>query len=106
MSDNPFSDPFNGGQFGPEALEKPEEAGAVKCPSCKSTNFRAWTNQYGVMRKCNECKNQWSGCTVAVGRIDYSEVVPPQGVDAPVDLPVVQYTGSAFRDPSKIVDGE
>ncbi len=106
MSDNPFSGPFAGASgIGGNPMD--DEANVkLGCPKCKSQNFRAWTTQYGPMRQCLEpnCKNEWSGGTMAAGRPNFDQLFPqpPPGVVAPDDdVPLVQYTGAGFRDPSK-----
>lgn len=111
MSDNPFSGPFAGAPgIGGNPLED-ERNSTVCCPKCKSTNFRAWTHQYGLSRKCNEknCQTEWSGGTMAAGRSNFQQLFPQPlpGVPAPdEDIPVTQYTGSSFRDPSKNFDDD
>lgn len=101
---NPFGGPFAGAPgIGGNPLDDEGNTGH-RCPSCKSTNFRAYTNQYGVTRKCLEsgCGQEWSGGTLATARPTFQEDLFPDGSVAPdADLPVVQYTGAAFRDPSK-----
>lgn len=105
MSDNPFS----GGPFaGPPGIGSNPLDGSPRicCPKCESDNFHAWTTQYGVMRRCLQpgCGNEWSGGTMAAGRYDFPNLYPQPlpGVPAPDDdLPVVQYTGAGFRDPSR-----
>lgn len=102
---NPFGGPFAGAPgIGGNPLEDEAHAGP-RCPKCKSQNFHAWTMQYGLMRRCNECREEWSGGSVAVGRPDFLEPVPAAGIPVPEELPVVQYTGAGFRDPSKNYDG-
>lgn len=113
MSDdqNPFSGPFAGAPgIGGNPLDSAENVG-IRCPKCKSDDFRAWTTQYGVMRKCNvaTCREEWSGGTMAAGRPNFQNLYPQPlpGVPAPDDdLPVVQYTGASFRDPSKNFDDD
>lgn len=107
-NDNPFSGPFAGAAgLGGTPLDGDEKKSiALCCPACKSTNFRAWTNEFGVMRQCLEpnCKNEWSGSTVTAGRSNFLDLYPQPmpGVPAPDDdYPSVQYTGAGFRDPSK-----
>ena len=104
---NPFSGPFAGAPgIGGNPLEDEAHVGP-KCPRCKSQNFHAWTMQYGLMRRCNDCKEEWSGGSVAVARPDFLEPPPAPGVPVQEELPVVSYTGAAFReDPSKIFDGD
>lgn len=103
---NPFSGPFgNPDNIGGNPLDNEANAQAC-CPKCKSQNFRAWSTQYGVMRKCLEanCQNEWSGGTMAAGRPNFDQIFPQPLPDVPVpdeDWPVVQYTGAGFRDPSK-----
>lgn len=101
---NPFSGPFAGAPgIGGNPLE--DERNAISCcPKCRSTNFRAWSNQWGNFRKCLEagCGEEWSGTSVAVAQQMFSEPLLPDGTVAPdADLPPVQYTGAGFRDPSK-----
>lgn len=112
-----MSNPFNpfGGPFGNPSQDAggnpmdDERNLIVCCPTCKSTNFRAWTNDYGVHRQCLEpnCRETWSGSTVAAAQPFYSDPVLPDGSVAPdIDIPVVQYTGASFRDPSKTFGGD
>jgi hypothetical protein len=109
--DNDFSGPFAGAPgIGGNPLDNEDHA-RICCPKCRSDNFRAWTNDYGVMRKCLEkgCGEEWSGGTMAAGRNNFTSLFPQPlpGVPAPDDdLPVVQYTGAGFRDPSKTFDGD
>jgi len=102
-------------------IDSKQQKAAHNCPVCKSTNFRAFSNQYGLMRICNDCKNEWSGGTVlspdlsrAIGQLSETPegnqvlkyTFPPQGLPAPDDYPATQYTGAGFRDPSKNFDGD
>lgn len=103
MSDpfNPFGGPFAGAPgIGGNPMESEDHA-TQKCPTCRSQDFRAWTMQYGLMRKCNACGEEWSGGSVAVARPDFLEPPPLPGVPVPDELPSVQFTGANFRDPSK-----
>ena len=104
---NPFSGPFAGAPgIGGNPLDD-ERNQKQCCPRCKSDNFNAITNQYGVLRTCLDCKEEWSGGTMAVGRILFDESPLPDGSVAPdMDLPVVQYTGASFRDPDKTFGGD
>lgn len=99
---NPFSGPFAGvPNIGGNPLDNEENVG-LRCPQCKSQNFRAWTNDYGVMRECNDCKLEWSGGTMSAAKPAFLGPLPPANMPAPDDdWPSVQYTGAAFRDPSK-----
>lgn len=104
--DNPFSGPFAGAPgIGGNPLDSEDNA-TVRCPKCKSTNFRAWTTDFGVMRKCKEanCQEEWSGGTMAAGRSNFAAMYPQPHPNMPApedDLPAVQYTGAGFRDPDK-----
>jgi hypothetical protein len=105
---NPFD---GGGSFGGNPFTDPKTAAESKicCPQCKSQNFHAFTTQYGLIRRCNECKNTWSGGTVVppqIGRMDISGLVPPPGVPAPDEAPLTQYTGAEFRNPAKNTNGD
>lgn len=107
MSNSPFSGPFAGAEgIGGNPLEDERNA-SPKCPKCKLSDFHAWTPQYGgVMRRCHKCGEEWSGGGFSVGRPDFTDPAPLPGVPAPdYDLPVVQYTGASFRDPSRNFDG-
>lgn len=107
---NPFSGPFAGAPgVGGNPID--DEANLItRCPKCKSANFRAWTNQYGIMRACLEpkCKEEWSSGSVAVANPLYSdsELLADGKVAPDIDIPVIQYTGAAFRDPSKLYGDE
>ncbi len=109
--DNPFSGPFAGAPgIGGNPLDDENNA-KLCCPACKSENFRGWTTQYGVMRKCLEpnCQNEWSGGTMASGRSNFAELFPQPLPNVPApddDYPVVQYTGAGFRDPSRSFGGD
>ncbi len=104
--DSPFSGPFAGAPgIGGDPLDTEVSVG-IKCPKCKSTNFRAWTTDYGVMRKCliATCLEEWSGGTMASGRSNFQDLYPqplPGAIVPDDDLPIIQYTGGAYRDPSK-----
>lgn len=102
MSDNPFSGPFAGAPgIGGNPIDNEANA-VVRCPGCKSQKFRAWTTDYGVMRKCHDCKQEWSGGTMGAARGILTGPRPGPGMPAPDDdIPGVQYTGAGFRDPSK-----
>lgn len=108
MSDpiNPFGGPFAGAPgIGGNPLDS-EEHPFPKCPTCKSQNYHAWTMQYGLMRRCNDCGEEWSGGTVAAARPNFLEPPPMPGIPAPEELPVVQYTGAEFRNPDKNFGGD
>lgn len=106
MADNPFSGPFAGAPgIGGNPLDDKNNS-KVCCPKCGSSNFRAWNTEYGLMRQCLEtaCKEEWTGGTMAAGRMDFLNRYPqpPPGMPAlDEDLPVIQYTGAGFRDPNK-----
>lgn len=104
---NPFSGPFAGAVgIGGNPLDNEAHAGP-RCPRCSSKNFHAWTNQYGIMRRCNDCREEWSGGTMAAAQPSFMFPIPADGAPAPDDdLPLNQYTGASFRDPSKIIDGD
>lgn len=110
-NDNPFSGPFAGAPgIGGNPLDDPGNA-KVCCPKCGSDNFRAWNNDYGLMRKClvPTCQQEWSGGTMAAGRPNFLDLYPQPlpGVPAPDDdYQSVQYTGAGFRDPSKNYGGD
>jgi hypothetical protein len=102
---NPFGGPFAGAPgIGGNPLDDEANMGP-RCPKCKSTNFHAWTTDYGISRRCLEasCGEEWSGGSVAVARPMFSDPdVLADGTLAPdIDIPVVQYTGASYRDPSK-----
>lgn len=108
-----MSGPFGGGgPFGGNPFLDPKSINSalVCCPVCKKSDFNAFTTQYGIIRRCNLCKNEWSGGTIVspeVGRSDISGMVPPKGAPAPDDnLPLNEYTGAPFRDPSKNYGGD
>lgn len=111
MADNPFSGPFAGAPgLGGNPLDDAANAG-IRCPKCKSDNFRAWSNQLGVMRKCLVvgCGEEWSGGTMAKGIADFLDQFPQPHPDSQApddDLPAVQYTGASFRDPDRNFGGD
>jgi hypothetical protein len=98
MSDYPYSG--GKGPFGGNPLDNEANAGP-KCPKCKKADFDAYSNQYGIFRKCRACKQTWSGGSFSSVRPDFRDPLPVPGTPAPEDLPLTQYTGAAFRDPSK-----
>lgn len=106
MNDNnPFGGPFSGfGPVGGNPLDS-ESNLTPKCPKCRSSNFHAYTNQYGITRQCKDCKEEWSGGVGVSANAALSDSFP-QGAAPLDDIPVVQYTGAAFRDPSKSYDGD
>jgi hypothetical protein len=100
MSDHPFG-PFGGGSSPGDPLNANPEEMKVCCPKCKSQNFRAWTNQYGLFRSCYDCKNEWSGGTSGglPDPFNAGSSGSPPGVAAPDadDIPVQAYTGPEFN---------
>ena len=108
---NPFSGPFAGAPgIGGNPLDGEENVG-VCCPKCKSQKFRAWTGEYGVMRTCLEkgCGEERSGSTVKAGRSNFLNLYPqplPNTQAPDDDLPLIQYTGSPFRDPGRNFGGD
>lgn len=103
---NPFSGPFGGAPgIGGNPLDG-EENLVVCCPQCKSTNFRAWSGDYGLQRECNDCKQVWSGGTLAAAQPDFSSLRPDGTLAEDFDIPVSQYTGASFRDPSRTFGGD
>jgi hypothetical protein len=107
---NPFGGPFAGApNIGGNPLDDEGNMG-IRCPKCKSTNFHAFTNQYGITRKCLEkgCGLEWSGGSMAAGKQLMSDLdLLPDGSVAPdLDMPLMQYTGAGFRDPSKNIGGD
>lgn len=107
-----MSGPFDAGPFGgnPFLDQNSDSAAKPHCPACKKDNFHAYTTQWGLMRRCLECKNEWSGGTVVppeIGRMDMRGMVPPPGTPAPDDfISEAQYMGASFRDPDKNFDGD
>ena len=96
MNDHPFG-PFGGGPTPGDPLNADVEEMKIRCPKCKSENFRAWTNQFGIFRKCHECRNEWSGGTSWVlPDLDGTESTPP-GVPAPDDDLPTTYLGPEFN---------
>lgn len=103
--------PLDGGPYGGAVGGNPldrEGEPPIKCPRCKKANFHAFTNTYGLIRRCKECGNEWSGGSAnASANPDWRYGVPLPGTPAPYDdLPVTQYTGASFRDPSKNSGGD
>ena len=83
--ENPFKNAYD-----------PLEAGTsnvVKCPKCKSQDFDARSNQYGVHRICRKCKNAWSGGGVGFAPPDF--LAPEIPVEE--DVPLTQFTGAPYR---------
>jgi hypothetical protein len=70
-------------------------ADVVKCPACHAQDFAAFSNQYGVHRKCNKCGNEWSGG--GVGSFPEGAVPPPAQIPVEDDYPLVQFTGGPHR---------
>lgn len=107
MSTSPFSGPFAGAPgIGGNPLDEDTVVGGPRCPKCKSTNFRGWNTDYGVMRKClvPACQEEWSGGTMAAGRANFLDLYPQPLPGVPAiedDVPPIQYTGAGYRDPSK-----
>lgn len=106
-----FGGPFAGAPgIGGNPLDSEDNA-VVRCPRCKAVNFHAFTNDYGITRRCLEpdCGQEWSGGSIAVARPNFlgDPNILADGALAPdIDIPVVQYTGAGFRDPSKSFDGD
>ncbi len=99
---NPFSDE-------PSDDETPSKPPShLACPVCGSSDFEGHQNQYETFRDCRKCGNRWSSGSLGAAQPDFLfERPPPPGIPAPDDdLDVVQYTGAAFRDPSKNFDGD
>lgn len=79
----------------------------VRCPKCKSAEYDGRQNQYETFFDCRKCGNRWSGGSMGAAKPDFLEAPPPAGLPAPADdLPAVQYTGAAFRDPSRNFGGD
>jgi hypothetical protein len=94
MSDHPFG-PFAGTPGDPLNKDAPLK---ICCPKCKSENFRAFSNQFGVQRVCKDCRNTWSGGVGGVLAVPDSDHAgssgSPLGVAAPDDtLPARQFVG-------------
>lgn len=108
--EGPFGNPLGGQIVGAEGigaspLDDMKAKSGICCPKCAKQNYDSHTNQYGLFKKCRECKQEWTGGTMAVARPDFLDPIPPPGVPAhDIDRPVVQYTGAAFRDPDKTYD--
>lgn len=108
---NPFGGPFGGAPgIGGNPVDNEDNA-VVRCPKCKSTNFNAFTNEYGIQRKCLEpgCRQIWSGGSVSSNQhtfIDRGEVLPDGTIAPDIDIPTVQFTGSNFRRPGNNYDGD
>lgn len=108
---NPFGGPFAGAPgIGGNPLDNEDHA-IVRCPKCKAVNFHAYTNDYGITRKCLEpgCGQEWSGGSIAVGRPSFlgdPDILSDGSVAPDIDISVVQYTGASFRDPSKSFGGD
>ncbi len=102
MSDNnPFAGPYGqgGGFFG----TKPGTgADGLCCPQCKAKDWDVSTRPHEILRICRVCKNEWSGGTMGVAQLDPTYVPsPPNSQPEDDDIPLTQYTGADFRDPSK-----
>lgn len=103
---HPFGGPFGGAPgIGGNPLD--DEANAVlRCPKCKSSKFNSFTNDYGIQRKCLEpgCGQEWSGGIMSArpSFLDHGEILPDGSIAPDIDIPVVQYTGAGFRNPSNI----
>ncbi len=110
---NPFSGPFAGAPgIGGNPLDDEGHVGP-RCPKCKSTNFRAWTTDYGIMRKCLEkgCGEEWSGGSVAVSNYQLFDdpelrVLTEDTVAPDINIPSVQFTGASYRDPSRNLNND
>lgn len=108
---NPFGGPFAGApNIGGNPLDSEDHA-IVRCPRCKSTNFHASSGEYGITRKClqKDCGQEWSGGSIAVARPDFlgdPNILSSGDLAPDADLPVVQYTGASFRDPSRSFGGD
>lgn len=82
------------------------------CPKCKKSDWDVLSNQWGILRICRKCGNEWSGGSVGAGQPDFSDpdnrsLVPPLGVPAPDDdLPSSNYAESGFRNPFKNYSGD
>ena len=99
-----MSNPYSKGKADPFNEESAIQV--ISCPKCKSQEFDARQNQWHTWRICRDCGTEWSG-GIGVARPDYSEPPSAVGIPAPDDdRPVSQYTGAAFRDPSKNVGGD
>lgn len=81
MQDHPFA----GGPVPGDVLDANPEIARICCPLCKSDNFRAVSNQYGVTRICNDCRNEWSGGVMGSVPDPYNmgSSGSPPSVDAP-----------------------
>lgn len=83
---------------------------AIICPNPECRNdgmdgsITGKSGQWGIKRICKKCGQEWHG-GIAVQRADFSEPMPRPGVPEPDDRPTTQYTGAAFRDPSKNFSG-
>jgi len=95
MSDHPFGAPSGAvDPFNPEAPQK------VCCPRCKSENYNSRRSQYGLFRKCLDCRNEWSGGGVGavqpemVGQASIVDTVNAPDDCIPDNGP---YMGAGFR---------
>lgn len=58
----------------------------VACPVCRSQEFDARSNQYGVHRKCLKCGNEWSGGGVGLAPEHGSGHTPEAHPDEDIQL--------------------
>jgi hypothetical protein len=83
----------------------------IQCPECGNNgmdgSITGQSGQWGIKRICKKCDHEWHG-GIGVQRADFSEPIPRPGVAPPAydDIPIVQYTGAAYRDPSKNFSGD
>lgn len=76
----------------------------IRCPNCGNDgmdgSITGFSSQYGISRKCLQCKHTWSG-GIGVQIADFSEPAAIPGIERKEDPPLVQYTGGQYRDPNK-----
>ncbi len=94
MSNDLFG-PFSGGSFPGDPLNT-ETVTVICCPVCKSENFRAYSNQYGIFRICKDCSNEWSGGTSGVLMDPSNNHTSPPGIVEIDEYPVQPYLGPEF----------
>lgn len=74
----------------------------VICPKCKERTpekIDTRGTEYGILRLCKTCGNEWSGGTCALGIPDPTapDPVPGHGMPVEDDMPSVKFTGAPHR---------
>jgi hypothetical protein len=82
----------------------------IRCPVCGNDgmdgSITGLSGQWGILRKCLKCKNEWSG-GIGVQIADFTEDPPLPNIErreAPPKNP--ENTGAEFRNPAKNHDPE